>query len=56
MNPKKLGRPTEKAMPIRISVRVDKETLDKLDKYCKVNNIERSNAIRKAINQLIDQK
>jgi len=50
--PKK-GRPTKRPMPIRVGFRLDEETLKKLDDFCKKNNIERSDAIRKAIIQLM---
>ena len=53
LSDKKMGRPTEEAMPIRVGFRLDKETLDELDEYCANNNIARSTAIRKAIIQLI---
>ncbi|GKX29828.1 hypothetical protein SH1V18_23080 [Vallitalea longa] len=49
-----MGRPTDKPMPVRVGFRLDTETLNKLDKYCNVNNISRSKAIRKAILRLID--
>ena len=52
---KKMGRPTEKAMPIRVGFRFDKESLDKVDNYCKENNIKRSELIRKAIIQFISK-
>ncbi|WP_304942824.1 ribbon-helix-helix domain-containing protein [Vallitalea guaymasensis] len=54
MSNKKMGRPTEKPMPIRVGFRLDKKTLDRLDQYCDKNNISRSELIRKAIIQLID--
>ncbi len=52
---KKMGRPTEKPMPIRVGFRLDKETLDKLDAHCEKSGIERSDAIRKAIIQYISE-
>ena len=55
MAQKKLGRPTEKAMPIRVGFRIDKETLERVDEYCKNHNIERSDLIRKAILQFISK-
>ncbi|MCG8500110.1 MAG: ribbon-helix-helix domain-containing protein [Firmicutes bacterium] len=56
MSDKKMGRPTEKPMPIRVGFRLDKETLDRLDKYCAINNLPRSTVIREAIIQLIGDK
>ena len=52
---KKLGRPTEKAMPIRVGFRLDKETLDHVDEYCRKYKIARSDLIRKAILQYISK-
>lgn len=52
---KKMGRPTEKAMPIRVGFRLDKETLDRVDDYCQKNNVKRSDLIRKALIQYISK-
>ena len=49
---KKLGRPTDNPKPIRLSVRMDQETLDILDDYCKSNNIKRMEGIRRGIKEL----
>lgn len=52
MTEKKLGRPTDNPKPYKLSVRVDKETLDILDNYCKENNINRMEGIRQGIKGL----
>ena len=52
MTVKKLGRPTDNPKPYKLSVRVDKETLDILDDYCKANNINRMEGIRQGIKKL----
>lgn len=56
MSDKKLGRPTDSPKPVRITVRVDNNTLEKLDDYCDKKRVERSEGIRRAINQLSDLK
>ncbi len=56
LSDKKMGRPTEKPMPIRVGFRLDKETLERLDKYCTIHKLPRSTVIRKAIIQLIGDK
>ncbi len=56
MADKKMGRPTDNPKPIRMGVRIDPDTLERLDKYCKKNNIVRSEAVRIAINRLVEQK
>lgn len=53
---KKMGRPTDNPKPNKITIRMDNDTLEKLDKYCKNNNIERSEGVRQAIHKLDDKK
>lgn len=53
---KKLGRPTDNPKPVRMGIRIDADTVEKLDEYCKKNNLLRSEAVRIAINWLIGQK
>lgn len=55
MSDKKMGRPTENPMPIRVGFRLDSKTLSLLDEFCKKNNIRRSDAIRQAIIQYISE-
>lgn len=48
------GRPkVDNPINIRTSVRLDKETDDKLNEYCKQNNISKGEAIRKGIHLLL---
>lgn len=50
---KKMGRPLiGKPKDIRIAVRVDKDTLSKLDDICKQKKISRSELFRQLINEL----
>ena len=56
MSPK-MGRPkAEKPKDIRFSIRLDIETEQKLQKYCKEHDITKGEAIRKGINLLLSQK
>jgi hypothetical protein len=49
MSPK-IGRPqVEKPLTIEIKARIDKDTNDKLIKYCKDNNVTRTDVVRKGI-------
>lgn len=52
---KKMGRPTDNPKPNRITIRIDNETLNKLDDYCKKINVERSEGVRHAIQKLDDK-
>ena len=55
MSPK-TGRPqVEKPLIIEIKARIDKDTNDKLIKYCKDNNVTRTDVVRKGI-QLVLQE
>lgn len=56
MAAKKMGRPTSNPKPHKIDLRVDDTTLEILDRYCKKNDVERSEAIRMAIKKLDDEK
>lgn len=56
MDNKKLGRPTDNPKPARLGIRLDADTLKMLDEYCKENDIQRSQAVRIAIIQLVGQK
>lgn len=52
---KKIGRPTNNPKTERITVRLDSESTDILNKYCKQENIaERAEAIRRGIKKLKD--
>lgn len=48
------GRPkVDNPINIRTSVRLDKETDDKLNEYCKKNSISKGEAIRKGVHLLL---
>jgi len=49
---KKLGRPTENPKNTKLTVRVDDETLDILEKYCKKENVSKMEGIRRGIRKL----
>jgi len=50
---KKMGRPViGKPKDIRIAVRVDKDTLEKMDNVCKQKKISRSELFRQLINEI----
>lgn len=50
------GRPKlENPINIRTSVRLDKETDDKLNAYCKEHNISKGEAIRKGVHLLLKE-
>ena len=51
---KKMGRPTldGKSQDIRVQLRMDKETLDKLDKFAKEKKMNRSEFIRQLIKEI----
>ena len=55
MTGKKLGRPTDNPKPIKLSVRIDEETLKILDDYCKRKKITQPEGIRNAIKDLKKQ-
>lgn len=49
---KKMGRPTEKPKNTQIAIRLDDETLNILDKYCKQQGVSRAEGTRRAIHKL----
>ena len=51
---KKMGRPTEKPMDTMLRVRVDKETIEKLDNCAQKLNTTKSDVVRKSIHKLND--
>ena len=51
---KKMGRPTDNPKTFMLRVKMDKETLDKLDECCKVENVNRSEFVRKNIHEKYD--
>jgi len=52
---KKMGRPTDSPKTFMLRVKMDKDTLDKLDECCKVKNINRSEFVRKSIHKQYDE-
>lgn len=52
MTEKKLGRPTDNPKNTKLTVRVDAETLEILEKYCKKENISKMEGIRRGIKKL----
>lgn len=56
MSPK-MGRPkSDNPKAFNFGVRLDKKTGEILEKYCKENNVTKSEAIRRGINLLIKEK
>ncbi len=52
---KKMGRPKgDNNMEHVCTIRMDDNTLARLEKYCDLMNIAKSEAIREAINRLVD--
>ena len=52
---KKMGRPKgDNNMEKVCTIRMDENTLVRLEKYCELMQIAKSEAIREAINKLID--
>ncbi len=49
---KKIGRPTDNPKTIRITIRMDKNTFQILDNYCKQENLEHAEAVRRGIREL----
>lgn len=51
------GRPKlDNPINIRTSVRLDKQTDDKLNEYCKENGITKGEAIRKGVHLLLGEE
>ena len=50
-----MGRPTDSPKTFMLRVKMDKDTLDKLDECCKVKNINRSEFVRKSIHKQYDE-
>ena len=48
---KKMGRPTDSPKTFMLRVKMDKDTLDKLDECCELENTNRSEFVRKSINE-----
>ncbi|WP_432402154.1 ribbon-helix-helix protein, CopG family [Wukongibacter sp. M2B1] len=54
MSGKKIGRPTDNPKNISVRIRMDETTVTKLDKCCEVENLNRSEMIRKSIHKFYD--
>lgn len=50
----KMGRPTESPKDYMLRVRMDKDTLTKLDECCKADGLSRSEVVRKGIQEQHD--
>ena len=46
------GRPTDSPKPYKITVRLDEKAQDILHVYCKQENVERGEAVRRGIKKL----
>jgi hypothetical protein len=55
MATKKMGRPTDGPKPIKITARINEETLNILKTYCKKNNKTQAQGIRDGIHSLKDK-
>lgn len=54
---KKMGRPRgENNMEKVCTIRMDENTLMRLEKYCELMNVAKSEAIRVAINRMVDEE
>lgn len=54
---KKMGRPRgENNMEKVCTIRMDENTLMRLKKYCELMNVAKSEAIRVAINRMVDEE
>ncbi len=54
MSENKKGRPTDNPKNERITVRLDEDSSEVLHYYCKQENIEKAEAIRRGIKKLKD--
>ena len=46
------GRPTENPKPYKITVRIDEQCEETLQKYCAQESVERGEAVRRGIKKL----
>lgn len=49
-----MGRPTDCPKPYQVVTRLDEETKQILDKYCKEKQVTKNDAVRKGIRKLKD--
>lgn len=52
---KKLGRPTNNPKNFMLRVKMDKDTLDKLDECCNIKKKNRSEFVRESIQEKYDE-
>lgn len=51
------GRPkSENPLAVEVKARIDVETNEKLIKYCRDNNVTRTDVVREGIRQIIEKK
>lgn len=55
MAAQKMGRPTDSLKDYMLRVRMDRETLEKLDFCCETENLSRSEVVRKGIQEQYDR-
>lgn len=54
---KKMGRPKGENNMVKVcTIRMDEKTLARLEKYCELMNVAKSEAIREAINTMVDKQ
>ena len=51
---KKMGRPTDSPKTFMLRVKMDKDTLDKLDECCEIEKLNRSEFVRNNIHEKYD--
>lgn len=57
MSSKPMGRPkSENPLTVEVKARIDKKTNDELIKYCKENNITRTDVVREGIKLVMEKK
>ncbi len=54
LSEKKIGRPTDNPKNISVRIRMDKTTVEKLDKCCEIEKLNRSEMIRESIHRAYD--
>lgn len=55
--PPKIGRPkSENPLTIEVKARIDAKTNEKLNEYCKENNVTRTEVVREGIKKVIEKE
>lgn len=52
MNSSKMGRPTDNPKPYKITVRLDEQSQQILQKYCSQKGVEKGEAVRRGLKRL----